>query len=86
MFWQFVPQHIAVRPLWATQAEHGPTIGGDQQVFGVSQQVPHARGCYKSGNGSGGAITPLRAALSAHAAVSTALWRRDMASASGYKL
>ena len=38
-------------------------------MFGVSQQVSHARGCYQSGDGSGGAISPLRAALSAHAAV-----------------
>ena len=38
-------------------------------MFGESQQVPHARGCYQCGDGSGGAISPLRAALSAHAAV-----------------
>jgi hypothetical protein len=42
--------------------------GGDKQTFGVNQQDPRVRGCYKSGDGSGGAISPLRAALSAHAA------------------
>ena len=26
--------------------------GGDEQTFGVNQQVPHARGCYQSGDGS----------------------------------
>ena len=27
-------------------------IGDDEQTFGVNQQVPHARGRYKSGDGS----------------------------------
>ena len=26
--------------------------GGDEQTFGANQQVPHARGCYQSGDGS----------------------------------
>jgi hypothetical protein len=47
----------------------GTIIGGNEQTFGENQQVRHGGGCYKSGDGSGGAITPLRAALSAHAAV-----------------
>ena len=31
--------------------------GGGEQTFGLSQNVPHARGCYQSEDGNGGSFT-----------------------------
>jgi hypothetical protein len=38
-------------------ASYDGAAGGGEQPFGVSQNVPHARGCYQSEDGNGGSFT-----------------------------
>jgi len=58
--------------LQAVSKDYAGTVGGDEQMFGANQQVPHAGGCYRERRRQHGAI-PLAPAKLASPVAGSAL-------------